>query len=223
MMAHTKVIETKQKIINTARELFLTKGYQTTSINDIIKKMGISKGAFYHHFTSKDELLDAITSVFSEEALVDMLAIKNESIDALAKLNKIFSFSRQYKSANKEMVRIYIDAIYNPSNFLLLEKLKRKYWEKISSILIEIVKQGRKEGLFNINNVEESVYIAVEMIFGFSRSNAEFILKKKVTEGDWEALQRLNDAYVQALERLLGSKTGTFKIIDKEFIDMFRK
>lgn len=50
----------KQSVINTAHELFIEKGYQATSIQDILDESGISKGTFYNYFQSKGELLIAI-------------------------------------------------------------------------------------------------------------------------------------------------------------------
>jgi AcrR family transcriptional regulator len=48
--------ETQDLIINTSFELFYEKGYNATSIPDIMKKTSLSKGAFYHHFKNKHEI-----------------------------------------------------------------------------------------------------------------------------------------------------------------------
>ena len=50
----------KQHVIKTAHQLFIDKGYQSTSVQDILDSSGISKGTFYNYFTSKGELLIAI-------------------------------------------------------------------------------------------------------------------------------------------------------------------
>lgn len=53
--------ETRQKILDVARHLFVTKGYEKTTILDIVAGMsGMTRGAFYHHFKSKDEVFIAI-------------------------------------------------------------------------------------------------------------------------------------------------------------------
>lgn len=63
---------TKQKICNTALSLFLEQGYNV-GINEIIEKSGTSKGAFYHHFKSKDELFtETIDHFFFRHVEVDM-------------------------------------------------------------------------------------------------------------------------------------------------------
>ena len=53
--------ETKEKILNTARQLFYEKGYDSTTIKDIVDGLGgLSKGVIYHHFNSKQEILEAV-------------------------------------------------------------------------------------------------------------------------------------------------------------------
>ena len=49
--------ERRVRFIETAMKLFAEKGYHATSIQDLVEAWGISKGAFYHHFASKEELL----------------------------------------------------------------------------------------------------------------------------------------------------------------------
>ena len=55
-----KRINAKEKILLSAEKLFARNGYESTSVNAIIEDAGVSKGAFYHHFTTKDDLISAI-------------------------------------------------------------------------------------------------------------------------------------------------------------------
>ena len=52
--------DTKKRILEAALELFAQSGYLGTSMSDIAKKLGITKGALYKHYTSKQEILDSI-------------------------------------------------------------------------------------------------------------------------------------------------------------------
>lgn len=52
--------ERRKEILETAERLFLTKGYTKTTVNDILKEIGIAKGTFYHYFKSKEEVMDEI-------------------------------------------------------------------------------------------------------------------------------------------------------------------
>ena len=52
--------DTKERILETALELFAQSGYLGTSMSDIAKELGITKGALYKHYTSKQEILNSI-------------------------------------------------------------------------------------------------------------------------------------------------------------------
>ena len=61
-MARNKYPEvTEERILDVAQRLFLEKGYENTTIQDIVDELsGLTKGAVYHHFKSKDEIMDAV-------------------------------------------------------------------------------------------------------------------------------------------------------------------
>ena len=62
-MARNKYPEvTVEKILDAAQRLFLTKGYEATTIQDIVDELGgLTKGAVYHHFKSKEEIISAVS------------------------------------------------------------------------------------------------------------------------------------------------------------------
>ncbi len=60
-------MSTKEKIVETGLRLFLQKGYEKTSLNDIARQVRISKPAIYHYFKNKDELFHGVLSLFFEE------------------------------------------------------------------------------------------------------------------------------------------------------------
>ena len=76
---------TKGKIARTAWKLFQEKGYENTTIDDIISESGTSKGSFYHYYTGKDELLSSLSSIFDEkyEEILQTLDPDMDSYDKL--------------------------------------------------------------------------------------------------------------------------------------------
>ena len=71
----TKPQTTKSKIVDAAWSLFREKGYDETTIEDIISLSGTSKGTFYHYFNGKDALLGSLSDIFDSyyEELVERL------------------------------------------------------------------------------------------------------------------------------------------------------
>lgn len=77
--AQMNLMDKKQQILQAAIELFATHGYEKTSIATICEHVKVSKGAVFHHFKNKDELL--------REAFIRMAQIMNEIADNLDVIN----------------------------------------------------------------------------------------------------------------------------------------
>lgn len=83
--------QTQERIVEASVRLFIEKGYEQTTIQDILDALNLSKGGLYHHFKSKEEILEAVKQKRAEYA-ADMLhdLIQNiEAKDAKEKLKKI--------------------------------------------------------------------------------------------------------------------------------------
>ena len=81
---------TKGKIARTAWKLFHEKGYENTTIDEIISESGTSKGSFYHYYSGKDELLSSLSSIFDEkyEEILQTLDPEMDSFEKLMFLNR---------------------------------------------------------------------------------------------------------------------------------------
>ena len=65
---------TRQLLIATARELFTERGFAATSIEEIIQRAGVAKGALYHHFSGKADLFRAVYDAVQAEAVAGVVA-----------------------------------------------------------------------------------------------------------------------------------------------------
>ena len=61
--------ERRTQILDVSEELFASKGYVSTSTNDIIEQVGIARGTLYYHFKSKEEILDAVVLRFTNNLI----------------------------------------------------------------------------------------------------------------------------------------------------------
>ena len=86
---------TERRILAAAKKLFAEKGYDKTSIQDIIDKLGdLSRGAIYHHFKSKEAILERLNTDdwHASQALCDEIA-KRDDMNAMEKLRSLFANS----------------------------------------------------------------------------------------------------------------------------------
>ncbi|MBI4595643.1 MAG: TetR/AcrR family transcriptional regulator [Candidatus Tectomicrobia bacterium] len=99
MNGKTKGEITRARVLETARALINAKGFNNTSINDIIEATGVKKGNLYFHFNGKEELGLAIL----EEAKSDFFLFLSKSLKGQGPLERLFSFFDAVFAKHKEM------------------------------------------------------------------------------------------------------------------------
>jgi AcrR family transcriptional regulator len=80
---------TKEQILFEAFRLFLTKGYDRVSMNDLVNASGLSKGAFYHYFSSKEELFRQAITAYFFTGLDEKPFVPNPSLSLLVNLTNL--------------------------------------------------------------------------------------------------------------------------------------
>ncbi|HEV2656342.1 MAG TPA: helix-turn-helix domain-containing protein, partial [Ktedonobacteraceae bacterium] len=97
--------ERRKAILDVARQLVITRGYEQMTIQDMLDALKISKGAFYHYFDSKQMLLEALIEDMQDEALQILVPILHDPhLKALAKLQRFFDSASRWKTAQKSFV-----------------------------------------------------------------------------------------------------------------------
>ena len=137
--------ETVNLILDVAGRLFMEKGYEHTSIQDIIDNLGgLSKGAIYHHFKSKEEILDAVTDRIMEESNRKLAGtLERRDLNGLEKLRTLFK-SSLCRPAQDEMFQVAPSFYNNPRLLasLLYETMELTAPEFIQPIIEEGIADG---------------------------------------------------------------------------------
>ena len=137
--------KTEQLIISVAAKLFLEKGYENTSLNDIIKNLGgLTKGAIYSHFKSKDEIYQAVIyqmSASSDDAIEEI--IKSNKLNGRQKIALILNKSLEAAITNHK-ASCRVDYSKNPKMlYALLLELK----DEVAPLFIRpVIEQGIADG-----------------------------------------------------------------------------
>ena len=89
-MPRKQTRNTRGRIVSAAWKLFYEQGYENTTVEDILRLSGTSKGTFYHYFEGKDALLGTLSVLFDEkyEALMPTIPADMDALDTLAYLNR---------------------------------------------------------------------------------------------------------------------------------------
>lgn len=200
--------ETVQLILDVAFRLFMEKGYEHTSIQDIINHLGgLSKGAIYHHFKSKEDILFAVTDRMVSESNQMLAAIRDRpGLSGKEKLKVIFreSISRPVQD---DIFTVAPDFHNNPK--LLFSLLHDTIENAAPDYILPIIKQGISDGSIKTDypgQLAELILLVANvwmnpMIFDSSaeESYCKFMVFRQMMQGfgldivDGEILGRLQE------------------------------
>jgi TetR/AcrR family transcriptional repressor of nem operon len=101
-------IATREKILDGARELILERGYSGTKIDHVLEHVGITKGAFFHHFKTKDELAKALLRRYASQD-AQVYAETREQAEKLSDdpLQQMLIFIRLFEDMFSELTEPY--------------------------------------------------------------------------------------------------------------------
>ena len=140
--------ETINKILDVSMELFLEKGYEHTSIQDIVNNLGgLSKGAIYHHFKSKEDILDGVMNKLYQNNANETDHLrqleKNKNMTGLQKLQSLFTTALE-SPRQDDMFQMAPDFLKNPQ--MLAMQLEGIYKESVPHFVQPIIEEGVVDG-----------------------------------------------------------------------------
>lgn len=217
----------RKEILDVAFELISTKGYEQMTIQDILDRLQISKGAFYHYFDSKGAVLEAVTDQMVEEFTPRLEAIvRNPQLSALDKLQQYFNTANRWKIGQKDIMIALLRVWYSEENSIVRLKIMNRSVEKITPLLTELFRQGAAEGVVTSPYIEDLCDVMINLLAGLGDSFSRLLFKENRFQGDLDRLQSTVDAYTDALERVLGCPEGSLTLIDdatiKEWFEFFQ-
>ena len=184
----------KQELLLTAYKMFLTKGYDGASVDDIIEEAQIAKGTFYYYFESKEQILEEVIEMMIAGEAEKAGMILSQPIPAQQKIVGIIVSMRPDSSEapiESELER--------PENIIMHNKIRKKLMQTIVPLLTQAVEQGINEGIFHCDNIPERVKILLNI-------STDLFDEESFTPND-------TAVYIDTAEKLLGAEKGTMEFI----------
>jgi AcrR family transcriptional regulator len=212
----------RQELIDAALQLFCDKGYDKTSVNDILHKVGVAKGTFYHYFKSKEELLDQLVQRLTDHAMSEInKVVENKKLNAIEKLNQVMSVSRRVKAEHTDIIKAIISVNLKEENLVIQHKLRERNRQLVVPLYQSIIRQGIAEGVFDIPYPDEAAVLLANMTQATADRNTSLILTSKQYPNNLETIHHTMKLLEIMTERILGMPKGSFKLHDENFINDF--
>ena len=214
--------EKRQELLNTAERLFCLSGYEATSIQDILDEMKLSKGGFYHHFASKEELLTALCDRRAQRAAAYTAAQLDAADTPLERLNAVLRGFMPLRKEEADFVAMLMPGLDKPEGRAMALTYQEALTAHFLPLLQETVAEAaRAEAIYPpVKDVELLVLHTVNHCW----MEAALLIRNALEEGrrpEPAALVTHIAKYRRAVELLLDAPYGTVEIIRVEEIAEF--
>jgi TetR/AcrR family transcriptional repressor of nem operon len=205
----------RNEILDAARRLIYTKGYEQMTIRDLLDELQISKGAFYHYYDSKQALLEGLIEQMQEEGERMFRGIAEDaSLPTLAKLQAFFDASGRWKTARKDYLLALVRGWYADENALVRQKIEASMLRHVMPYMTRVIATGHTEGVLATPFPEQASAMVFDLLLGLGERFARVILAPERDPDALPKMIRLVEAYNDALERVVGAPAGSLHLMD---------
>jgi AcrR family transcriptional regulator len=212
----------RDAFVDVAQRLIQTKGYEGFTVQDILDELGASKGAFYHYFGSKLDLLEAVVDRMGdavEATWADPLT--RPGLSAQQRLESVFALTAQWKNARKELVLGILDAWMSDHNAIVREKFRQLVARRMTGLLERILRQGVADGDFTVVDPESTAKVIVGLIQGTQEWAGELFIARQDGRVTYEEVKRSFAAYTEAFERIVGLPSHSVQFVSEETLQLW--
>lgn len=190
----------KKELLKIAYDMFLTQGYENTSVDEIIEKAQIAKGTYYYYFKSKEQMLEEVIDMMIDSESEMARQIIGMDISSPQKIVGIIASIKPTEA--EQPIK---DTLFQPENVLMHHKVRQKLINVLTPLLSEVIKEGVEEGIFECDNISERVKML--LIISDSTFNEGTFSEQDIS------------VFIDVSEKLLGAEKGTmgfiYDLIDK--------
>ncbi len=200
--------ERKSEIVAAACELFLSKGYDSTTMQDVMRKLGIAKGTIYHYFSSKEDLLEAVIDSLAESEMLRLKKVLEKSKgNALSRLEQLIMSGANHDADDDH--ELLLDDLHKATNAGMHIRLLAKVVTLQAPLYAELFRLGCEEGIFTTDHPLECAE--------FLLSGVQFLTDMGIYPWTQDQLGRRWEAFPKLLESQLNAPDGSFSFLQKLF------
>ena len=206
----------KQEILRTAEELFCKNGYVQTSVQDIINLLNTSKGSFYHHFASKEALLEGICCARASDIFSSASAEAENNQSLIRRLDILLTGVIPFRSEKLRFLLMLLPVFTLPEGRTVREYYCQALAEQFRPALSELIESGNSSGQLFCDDSENASWVILTIVNHLWVSICEMIIDSETRRvlPDLSGCLRITASCRQCIERYLSLPYGSICLID---------
>ncbi|MDR3173409.1 MAG: TetR/AcrR family transcriptional regulator [Treponema sp.] len=190
------------EILDAAELLFTQKGYDQTTVNDILDKVEIGKGTFYHYFKSKEDVMAGVIRRIADGLTEKAQVIAADSTIGVQEKMKLILSAVSLSGSPGEAV---VEELHRPANAQMHQMSIVEAVRGVAPVMAGVVKQGVSEGVYHTPYPLETME--------FLLASNSFFFDDAVFQWKPEELASRVRACVRIIELSLGAAEGSFHFL----------
>ena len=214
----------RREILDAAEKLFMERGYEATSVQDILDVLRLSKGGFYHHFDTKKAVLEAISQRRVEAQYeAAALELRLSRAGTLERLNARLTRMNLFEREEIPFIALLLRICYREGDFALRERMKTATIRTFLPLMNEIIAQGVEEKLFFSRHPGQIGQIVLTLAQDLIDEAALRLTERSEEPECVIEVMELMNAYRDSVELLLNAPYGSVSIFDPgRLLEIFR-
>lgn len=212
--------EKRQGLLDAAEKLFCQQGYEKTSVQDILDATGLSKGGFYHHFASKDEVMTALCTRRAERAVAFTSEALNAATAPLERINAVLHGFMPLRKEEADFVAVLLPVISKPESRAVAMVYQDALEEHFLPLLkAAVASAAAVEAVFPpVKDIEQVILNTVNHCW-MSLAQEAWSSLSEGRRMEQMTLLAVAEKYRRAVEVLLDAPYGTIEIVRVEEMD----
>lgn len=205
----------RAQILDTAEKLFFDKGYDRTSVQDILDAMGMSKGGFYHYFDSKESVLRSVSERRVEgrfdKLAAELYGAQKRPVD---RLNLLLGMANLFESEDLRFASLMLRLCYLEGDASMRDHRRRILLDRLTPYVADVLGEGVADGSFRVRHPMEAGRLLLMLALDVDEEACNMLARGADDPDVLIDMLALLNAWREAAENLVGAPFGSIRLFD---------
>ena len=205
----------RAQILDAAEKLFFERGYDHTSVQDILDALQMSKGGFYHYFDAKDSVLRAVSERRAQgrfdRAASEWYSSRRNPVE---KLNLLLGMANLFEAEDAPFASLMVKLCYIDKDAAMCAHRRRVLIDRLLPLVDDVIDQGVSDGSFHSRHPMEIGRLLLLLACDVDDEVCNLLADNPNNPDVMLRLLELLNTWREAAERLVGAPYGTIVLFD---------
>ena len=203
------------QILDTAEALFFEQGYDRTSIQDILNRLGISKGGFYHYFDAKETVLREICErKWTEQFDKLRTELYGSRMSPTDKLNLMLRQANLFETSDAHFAALMLKICYRDRDTAIRDYRRRILVDRLTSMVSDVLTEGLNQDVLHARHPMETGRLLLLLACDVNDEACDLLVEQADNPDRMIRVIELVNVYRESVELLSGAPYGTVLLFD---------